>query len=564
MARDPVLTDLPWSLEFRATTAGFTIDARFDAASGRLELVLTSTAGRARSIRSVAVEAALDLPAPSGFARLNSAQSDGNDVVREFGSARAVGRAAVRCRSEGWIIVVCPARAFPALVIGALDASSDAPEFVIELDPGETVMRTLAVTAHFPERRVRPGDQVVLPLYVAEGLDIDHMAAAYAGALVAGGLAPDLPAGALHGIAVVRDEADTQSRGGTVAGGIKALRVAPLSIPSGTDIARDHPSWVLEDAEHRPMLNVVTADARDWTAERVSSALAASGCTALDLVGLSTTTSDPGSAAAARLVLDAIRHAAGEGVVILAHDVALAAASGVVDAVVAAPLGAATDDRSVASAAQTALLRGVIHERWWNAAIEMPATVAALSDAAWRTAMTAIALSGFVPVLPPGIDQLPAARRLAIEAVLPATGIPADPLTPVPVDGISAWSVTLPGERVLLGVFNWSDGPRWVSPGEYLRPGEIAFDFWNARLLGMGDILLRPCDAALWQVAGQGRGGHLIGDAGNVTSATLFQRSVSGRLQLGNDLDRPRVVAVHARGESYLVTLQPGERRWFD
>jgi len=563
MARDPVLTDLPWSLEFRAATAGFTIDARFDAASGRLELVLTSTAGRSRSIRSVAVEATLDLPAPSGFARLNSARSDGNDVVREFGSAPAVGRAAVRCRSEGWIVVACPARAFPALVIGALDASSDAPEFVIELDPGETVMRTLAVTAHFPERRVAPGDQVVLPLYLAEGLDIDHMAAAYAGALVAGGLAPDLPAGALHGIAVVGDEADTQSRGGTVAGGIKALRVAPLSIPSGTDIALDHPSWLVQDAEHRPVMNVVNADARDWIASRVSSALLGSGYTALDLVGL-TTPSEPGSAAATRLLLDAIRHAAGEGVLILAHNVALAAASGVVDAVVTAPLGAATDDRSVAAAAQTALLRGVIHERWWNAAIELPAIGAALSDAAWRTALTAIALSGFVPLLPSGMDQLPAARRLAIEAVLPATGIPADPLTPIPVDGLSAWSVTLPGDRVLLGVFNWSDGPRWVSPGEYLRPGEIAFDFWNARLLGMGDVLLGPWDATLWQVAGQGRGGHLIGDAGNVTSATLFQRSVSGRLQLGNDLDRPRVIAVHARGESYLVTLQPGERRWFD
>jgi hypothetical protein len=49
-----------------------------------------------------------------------------------------------------------------------------------------------------------------------------------------------------------------------------------------------------------------------------------------------------------------------------------------------------------------------------------------------------------------------------------------------------------------------------------------------------------------------------------VTYHGLYQRPVSGRIQLRNDLSRPRVLAVEARGSVSEVELAPGEMRWFD
>jgi len=103
-----------------------------------------------------------------------------------------------------------------------------------------------------------------------------------------------------------------------------------------------------------------------------------------------------------------------------------------------------------------------------------------------------------------------------------------------------------------------------VVTGELLRPGEVAFDVWGARLLGMGDVYLRPHDAVLWQVAGRGPTPRVVGDSASLTYRDLFVRQVSGRVQVRNDLQRTRTIAIEARGRAFEVTLQPGEMRWFD
>src|SRR5690606_23905065 len=109
--------------------------------------------------------------------------------------------------------------------------------------------------------------------------------------------------------------------------------------------------------------------------------------------------------------------------------------------------------------------------------------------------------------------------------------------------------------RSLVGVLNWDEEARWVSVSTYLAPGEVAFDPWTARVLGKGDILLRPHEGALWQVTRPSQAPRVVGDTGHVTFDRLHSRQVSGRLQLRNDAAEPRTVAVEARGRTGTVTL---------
>jgi hypothetical protein len=66
------------------------------------------------------------------------------------------------------------------------------------------------------------------------------------------------------------------------------------------------------------------------------------------------------------------------------------------------------------------------------------------------------------------------------------------------------------------------------------------------------------------QVAGRGATPRVVGDSGSLTYTGLYQRQVSGRVQVRNDSGRARVVAIEARGRVFEVDLAPGEMRWFD
>lgn len=222
---------------------------------------------------------------------------------------------------------------------------------------------------------------------------------------------------------------------------------------------------------------------------------------------------------------------------------------------------------SVKHAMRLTLQRNWMHNRWWANdpdCLIVRETDTELNEAEVRFLATGIALSAGMVVASDDLPKLGAARRDMALALFPPVGVAAEPLTesdgPVP----SAWRTTLGEGRFLVGVLNWSDEPRWVVTAELLRPGEVAFDVWNGRQLGMGDLLLRPHEGTLWQVAGRGPTPRVVGDTGQLRYGGLFQRQVSGRIQVRNDLPRSRTLAIEARGQVYEVDLAPGETRWFD
>jgi hypothetical protein len=162
------------------------------------------------------------------------------------------------------------------------------------------------------------------------------------------------------------------------------------------------------------------------------------------------------------------------------------------------------------------------------------------------------------------LPKLAEERRQMALALFPPAGVAAEPYDPSEGPASSAWRATLGSGRSLVGVLNWGEQARWIGTGGLLRPGEVAFEIWNGRKLGMGDLLLQPHEGSLWQVAGTGATPRVVGDTGHVNYAGLFQRPVSGRIQVRNDLDRPRTIAIEARGQVFEVDLAPGEMRWFD
>ena len=214
-----------------------------------------------------------------------------------------------------------------------------------------------------------------------------------------------------------------------------------------------------------------------------------------------------------------------------------------------------------------ALMRNWMHRRWWMNdpdCLIVRDTDTALDEAEVRLLATGIALSGGMVVASDNLPALSVARRQLALALFPPAGVAARPLAageaPVP----SEWRADLEDGRALAGVLNWGDTPRWVVQQELTRAGEVAFDVFNEKLAGMGDVLLRPHEGLTWQVTGRGATPRVVGDSASVTYSRLFVRPVSGRVQVRNDLDRARVVAIEARGRVFEVELAPGEMRWFD
>ena len=281
----------------------------------------------------------------------------------------------------------------------------------------------------------------------------------------------------------------------------------------------------------------------------------------------------PGTTAAmnVRRGLEIIRDEAGDETFILGCTCHFGPAVGLVDAMRVGPdvkaLWSDGPNPSVKHAMRLTLQRNWMHNRWWvndPDCLIVRETDTALDEAEVRFLATGIALSGGMVVASDDLPKLSAARRDMALALFPPPAVAADPVdaseAPVP----SSWRATLGNSRFLVGVLNWDDQPRWVPWGELLRPGEVAFDVWNGRQLPMGDIYLRPHEGTLWQVAGPGPTPRVVGDTGHLGYAGLFQRPVSGRIQLRNDSTRPRTIAVEARGQVFEAELAPGEMRWFD
>lgn len=269
--------------------------------------------------------------------------------------------------------------------------------------------------------------------------------------------------------------------------------------------------------------------------------------------------------------LSIIREAAGENAFILGCTCHFTPAVGVVDAMRVGPDVRATwfdgTRPSVKHAMRMTLQRNYMHGRWWANdpdCLIVREDESELNAAETRFLATAIALSGGMVVASDDLPALSPGRRVMAEALFPPPGVAAVPYDELEAPVPSAWRAELEDGHALVGILNWTDESRWVHPDDYLQPGEHAFEAWRGQSLGFGDILVEPHDATLWQVAAPTKDPVVVGDTGNIGFDRLYRRAVSGRLQVGNDLDRPRTVAVWHRGRVTEATLEPGERRWFD
>jgi alpha-galactosidase len=269
--------------------------------------------------------------------------------------------------------------------------------------------------------------------------------------------------------------------------------------------------------------------------------------------------------------LEIIREAAGRSTFILGCTCHFGPAVGLVDAMRVGPdvkeVWEAGPHPSVKHAMRLTLQRGWMHGRWW---VNDPDCLIVrdrdteLTEPEVRFLATAIALSGGMVVASDDLPALSPGRRELALALFPPSVVAARAAGQGDGPVSLAWRATLSAERALVGFLNWGDAGRWVTWSEYLAPGEVAFDVWKGEMLGMGDLYLRPHEGVLLQVTAPGPAPRCVGDSASVTYAGLYQRPVSGRLQLRNDLDRSRVLAVEVRGQIREYEFAPGEARWFD
>lgn len=281
----------------------------------------------------------------------------------------------------------------------------------------------------------------------------------------------------------------------------------------------------------------------------------------------------PGTTAPANLRrgLEIIREEAGDETFILGCTCHFGPAIGLVDAMRVGPdvkeLWSAGPNPSVKHAMRLTLQRNWMHNTWWANdpdCLIVRDTDTELNEAEVRFLATGIALSGGMVVASDDLPKLPESRKDIALALFPPSGVAAQSLTPGEAPVSRAWRADLGDGRSLVGVLNWSDEPFWAPWSELLQPGEVAFDVWNKKPLPMGDVYLRPHEGTLWQVSKAGPTPRVVGDSGHIAYVGLFQRAVSGRLQLRNDSNRSRTVAIQHRGQVYTAELAPGEMRWFD
>ncbi len=370
------------------------------------------------------------------------------------------------------------------------------------------------------------------------------------------------------------------------------LWLAPFVMHEDSAVLRENSEMALRDTSGETIfvqtwlgrcavLDCTHPRSREWLREVVSTVVHDWGYEYLKLDALSFAAQDgarsayhqPGTTSLQnmRRGLEVIREAAGDETFILGCTCHWGPAIGLVDAMrVGADvkeLWEAGPEPSVKHAMRTTLQRNWMHGRWWANdpdCLVVRETDTALNEAEVRFLATGIALSGGLVVASDDLPKLGPGRRALALSLFPPAGIAARPGDPSEGPIPSAWRATLPGGRALVGILNWEDEARWVVLGEHLLPGEVAFDAWNGRVLGKGDVLLHPHEGTLWQVTAPGTTPRVVGDTGHVNYAGLFQRQVSGRIQVRNDLDRPRTIAVEARGQVFEVDLSPGEMRWFD
>ena len=314
---------------------------------------------------------------------------------------------------------------------------------------------------------------------------------------------------------------------------------------------------------------VITTVVREWGYEYLKIDALAFAAVSADSVSYAL----PGTTAPANLRrgLEIIREAARDETFILGCTCHFGPAIGLVDGMRVGPdvkeLWADGPKPSVRHAMRMTLQRNWMHGRWWANdpdCLMVRDTETALSEGEVRFLATAVALSGGMVVVSDDLALVPELRHQMARALFPSVGVAgrAVDATDGPVPFL--WRSALGDGRQLVGLLNWDDEDRWIAATEFLSPGEVAFDVWSRKLIGMGDIRIAAHEGMLFQVSLPGRGARVTGDSGHVNMHGLAQREVSGRVQVRNDSKRKRTIAVTARRQTTTYELAPGEFRWFD
>ncbi|HNO65141.1 MAG TPA: alpha-galactosidase, partial [Tepidiformaceae bacterium] len=370
------------------------------------------------------------------------------------------------------------------------------------------------------------------------------------------------------------------------------LWLAPFILNEDSAALREHPGMTLKTTAGEPVFvqtwlgrcavldltnpeteawlrNVVRTVVKEWGYEYLK--LDACAFAAIRSTGVNYHVPGTTGPANLRRGFEIIREEAGDDTFILGCTCHFGPVIGLVDAMRVGPdvkeLWTDGPNPSVRHAMRLTLQRNWMHMRWWANdpdCLIVRSTDTALNEAETRFLATGIALSGGMVVASDDLPKLTPERRQMALALFPPPGVAAAPLDPSEGPVPHAWRAVLGDGRSLVGVLNWSDESRWLPWGELLQPGELAFDTWNARMLPMGDVFLRPHEGALWQVTAPGKGPRVVGDSASLVRKDLFERQVSGRVQVRNDGAAARKVAIERRGTVEVVELAPGEMRWFD
>lgn len=328
-------------------------------------------------------------------------------------------------------------------------------------------------------------------------------------------------------------------------GFLPGLWLAPFLAWPEAPVAREHPDWLLRDAQGRPVsagfnwfrwlraLDPTHPGVEEWLRELVATAVHRWGFPYLKLDFLYAAAL-PGHrydrkatrAQALRRGLQAIREAAGEEAFLLGCGCPLGPAIGLVDGMRIGPdvaphwaprmFGLSLPFRRERSlpalrhAVRNVLNRSWMHRRWWwndPDCLLLRARETRLSEAEVRLQVTAVALSGGMVLDSDPVWALPEERLALWSAMLPPHG-----RRPEIVDGferefprILRLRGDLAGAPVVwIGLLNPEDHP-WEEeiPLEALGlPGSFwGFEFWSRtvrRLEGRLPVALPPHDAALW------------------------------------------------------------------